>query len=680
MIIYNLNTHIKSFLVFTLIIKLIMLDSLAYYNCISKFDTHKFIHAYTYNNITNTYDIYQSKINKLSLININKNNNNINYYYFSNNNTVLLSEYYKYNNQSQIQIKNDSIDFFHVLLEYPWNMQYKKILYFLQIGMKNFTENKMIVFGSGKRLVYNKKHIIGYNACYHHPISTIQSQPYSINIGGEYWYRNLKFIFNNYYNINEIFYSYKNISNHHYYQYPKIGYQICAKSNFPYISEFIGQIKFEQCVYDKTRNNIRFWNANNKNHILCVSLEYQPIPMFNLSINNRFIYKKYCNTFFTITLNYQFHVPLKQQLNNVNNNIQQNKIIFNNHLNSILNPFIPSIDPYFIKTNNSNEILLTQSNNEIIGYPGERKFIQIEDYKTNIQWNYESLKKQGGKIFHIHNNLYEIHLPKSTHSITDIFLTYISELNIDNTIHYTQQKISIITKNPDERQLQNIQLDSIYPDNIQDNPQLFVTQDTIPISNTSQNNQNKQLYDNDITSNNTISSQDNKSNEKDDTKTIITLNDDNDNNSNDFNNIPTPPPMLLSSNKFELAQPPLLRSLSLSTIQQEKKIDLNTTDINKHSGQSSLTVQQDKYDDENQYHSNHNINESNNTDLACRLLIHKKTNFLSINTNAYVENLEKSILERKKIKRMSDMEKIFNKLRITQSQSSIDESTTTDDS
>lgn len=538
------------------------------------------------------------RLNNTSIININYSqisHKNINDAIYNN---YKFSESLSRRDRSKlkIQFQNDSITLLRMLHEDLKNMIYhdNNTVFFMQMGIQNLLSNKIITFGGGKRYAPNNKCIIGYNTILHIPYDYPVIQPYSMNIGLEYWYDNLIFKINSYYNLNKILYP-KKSSYTNFFQYPEIGYQICAQMKLPYLAEYTAQIKWEKFFHKNSTENC-FQQLDKDKPNLSLGIGYQLISILNINVNSIFTYNRYINTLLAITLNYQFNIPIMQQIQKHNHNIK--KASTTNNFSSILEVFTPIIS----NTVNYNNIQLLESISEISGFPGEIKIIRINNNST---LHMKSFKKNGGKILPLKNNIHLVRLPKYT--------------------DYTKNKASPLSHD-NQVSLHNIENET---------------------TSESKNNQK-------ISSDNNLQ-----------TDTI-----------RDNINFTAPPPPKL----------PIFTEKSLPSSSSEKQESSKTVTkfnaedkalFNKH--QDSSCFLSNSNDLKDQFNSNITTN-INKNDLSYLLSVHKKTKFPSIGTKEYIENLEKTITERKKDKHMSDMEKIFNKLHITESMSSIEESLDTEDS
>ncbi|ADV33770.1 hypothetical protein BVAF_377 [Candidatus Blochmanniella vafra str. BVAF] len=668
----------------------------------------------------NKEDINLNNAHKFYLYRMYKNNitNTLQYNY----KVLPFFYHYKNDNQFRIQLKNDSINILRVMHKYLWNHIYGTTLSFVQAGIKKtVSKEKIAILGIGKRHVHNNKHVIGCNSFIYFPIFNRQTHPYFLNLGGEYWYNNLVCLFKSYYTINSTPNFYKPFCFYTSYIYPKTGYQICIENKLPYISELKSQIKIEKFIYRKKNNNIFDCINKHHNHCLYINLIYTPIPLLDIKIDNLFIQKKYYDTTCSISLNYQYNIPFQQHINNKQYLYNQSKSIISNNLNAILEPFIPSSKLCMINsTNNYGIIDLSKSNQEITGYPGEIKLIKIigNNHESNLTWDMQNFYNQGGQMLHVKHDMYAISFPKIPLE-KEVYILFSKNENhncTNNSINHIKQKIKILVNNYAQTtltsQLNNTLL--FNNDNISNNQSTLLSDST---NNLVKSDENHEIYTN------TITTHDNnkvinyyypitEQQKNQDTNDVDVLHDNHNtttsenslnktidgiqekSNSNSISLSPPPPPPMplqLYSTQIETKLLPkkiynddselFLISKSTQPSQLDEKLEKNTdnstiTITNINIPTTSRNNSCIKNDDN--YHQLKTNNSNNN--LSYLIPMHKQFKFSSINSDEYIKKLENSILERKKLRCTSEMEKILSKLHLSSSFSSIEDSVETNDS
>ncbi|URJ30016.1 inverse autotransporter beta domain-containing protein [Blochmannia endosymbiont of Camponotus sp.] len=564
--------------------------------------------------------------------------------------------------RSKIQLQNDSINVFHSF-RVQHNI-YQENLSFMQLGVHNLLSKQILNFGGGKRRLYNNKHAIGCNTLYHCPISNQSNQPCSINFGVEYWLRNTSFMLSNYYNLDNIFTSKKSLQQYDI-KNPNSGYQMHIQIKFPYFLEFTGKIKLERLFYDKKYEKI--FNTKNNDNCLSLDLNYKPIPILGFNINNVFMNKKYYNTICQILIDYQFGTPISEQIQYTN----KNNTSLSKYLDTIIQPFIPTVIQYnncMFLTSHSNEKSLSYAQ-QITGYPGEIKIIETNDHNDkSAQWNFNLLQNQGGNIIPITNNTYALYLPN--HPITkedNIFISYITNTT-QNDQKQKKQNIHILVKNFSHKKPSNTQQNNISAITDNNDSGINVTENTIKHS--LMNKENHRNFKDNTSIPNLIIKNDTTTEKPKNLNEI----------QNDFV-FPAPPPPPI----------PVLFSEKQPTTAAMASSTPNTTLLSSSSYSIPLNKEDQTYFSRNdEYHITHDntfpeysdIEFNANNDLSQRLSIHKKSKFSSIGTTEHITKLENVISERKKTNfPNSDMAKIFFKLNLNQSSSSISEDgDTTDDS
>ncbi|URJ28915.1 inverse autotransporter beta domain-containing protein [Blochmannia endosymbiont of Camponotus sp. C-046] len=574
--------------------------------------------------------------------------------------------------KSKIQLQNDSINMFHAF--HTQHNKYKKNLSFMQLGIHNLLSEQIFNFGGGKRYLTNKKYAIGYNAFYHCPISNKIHQPYSMNVGIEYWFYNTLFMLNNYYNLDNIFDPETSLQKFNTY-YPKRGHQLYIQTKFPHFFEFTGKIKLEQFIYNKKYKKI--FNKKNNDYYLSLDLNYQPIPILGFSINNIFLNKQYNSTICKILIDYQFGIPIMEQINYMH---KKNTSIQNN-IDTIIQPFIPTIIQcqYHhddISMNDHHHIPPLRYTHKIIGHPGEIKIIQIEDNNDKFaRWDFESLSNLGGNIVAITNNTYALYLPKYPIKQEDnIFISYIND-NVTQVPHkQTKQNIRIVVKDFSQQTLLNINTQNNDASVVKINNDSGVnvtesiTEHTFICHDDNQrnvmNNANVAAPQNNIVCN-TPSENDQNTIKKSDDCTFLTP--------------PPPPPMIPFSFLEKDSSACIAASSTLNDIlplsrpmspnEGQQTYSGNNTNYNKETRNPSYYPEDSKIVELNQ-----------NDDLSYRLFTHRQSKFASIGTTEHMNKLENTIRERRNTKHLSDMEQMFAKLNLAQSSSSISEDCATDDS
>lgn len=442
-----------------------------------------------YNNITNNVHLYPKK--QIFLYNNDPRKYRLNYIH-NVNNTIMICPYSHQSpfsmldhNMSKIHIQNNSIHMSYMFYNYQNN--YQKILPFIQLGFqKNFPE-KIVSIGGGNRYAYNHLYAVGYNVFYHFPVfiarNTIHAinihQPPYINISGEYWYRNMLFILNSFYKINNFIDLEHNLQENK--NYPHSGYQIHIQNQFFKFLECTGKITLEHFLYKKSKHEKYSMNNKSCNYRLICSVDYHPIPILGININKIFTNSKVYNDLTCqICIDYKFNIPIAQQIYCINDTKKYPSIFL--YLNEIIQPFFP-VAPYSINNSNNykiaNNMLKSDYIEEITGYPGEKKLIHIntEDTENNkmqhnryVQWNMQSLQilyKYGGNITPSHeaSNIYIMHMP--TQLITrerQLIVSYVI-VDHDNTKNFCnaniEKKIIILVKNFQQNKIKNNSTNSI---------------------------------------------------------------------------------------------------------------------------------------------------------------------------------------------------------------------------
>lgn len=350
---------------------------------------------------------------------------------------------------SNMHLQNDSINISHVF--YNYLNKHQKILPFIQIGFQNILSEKIFSLGGGNRYTHNNLCAIGYSIFYHFPVSNVSKQPYLFNINGEYWYHNILFMLNNFYRIDNSIYAKKITDDST--KYPKQGHQIHIQIQPSNCLKFAGKIILEHYRYKKEINKI----FSNKNYNLILGVDYYPIPILGFNINKMFTNIKNNNVAYNILVNYQFNMPIMQQIY-----ILKNKKINLEKFppyNFIIKPFIPVITN--INNKKEKDHLLCedkkfpQYSKKIKGYPGEIKIIEIKNNNTenddepiSVQWNVQSLKNfqnYGGNITLIKKNIYAIHIPyHPINKIKKIALFYSISNNLTKNKYSSEKKQILI--------------------------------------------------------------------------------------------------------------------------------------------------------------------------------------------------------------------------------------------
>lgn len=617
-----------------------------------KQNDYEYIHCSKINakkNYSNHYD-HQKYLEHLNNI-----NNNI-YTKYQDNQKSSLFLYHKKNiyNNFRIRFQNDTINLLHTFYnKYPRNFTYDQILYFSQFSIQRFLSNNTVTLGLGTRYLCNNQRIVGYNAMFHIPISSHIQQPYSINIGGEYWYKNCIFSLNGYYNLDKIINFYKLLHDTRV-LYPQMGYQMKFQLKLPYISECQSQVKWEQFYHNKQDENL-LHNSNKAQCALSMGMQYQPIPILELNIDNIFIHKKYVNTVFKIALNYQFNIPISQQLHHKKYNNTQ--LSASKNLNIVMESFSPKF--YNIITNH---LIM---NYKLIGFPGEIKFVTINDNEELLQYNMKLSDNYKAKIVNTKNNTYAVYFPK----LLNYQNAQISSRNDtkENMNELLKKDTPILTKKfviKDNNVNKQIYNSSVFTDNSGE-PCIIELNAELAYQNQDDQNINNEL--------NSLNSPDNASSSLNNTfcnndNTII-VNDNNSNDQDSFLNFPPPPPEM----------PTCVYNQASFAHENQPSCSKSNYSSNLNVASNSLVCDSPK-NNITETKSNTNIIYNKNNDLHHQLSIQKHAKFSSIGTEEYIERLERAILERKKNNQMTDMEKMFNKLHLTLSQSSIAESLETNDS
>ncbi|WP_236840093.1 inverse autotransporter beta domain-containing protein [Blochmannia endosymbiont of Camponotus nipponensis] len=565
--------------------------------------------------------------------------------------------------RSKIQLQNNSINMFHSF--HTQCSTHQKNISFMQLGIHDFLSEPIFNFGGGKRHLTNDKYAIGYNTFYHCPLSSHSSQPYSINVGVEYWLYNTLFMLNNYYNLNSVFNFETSSSKKCSIHCPKSGYQIHMHTKFPYFPEFTGKIKLEQFVYSKKYKKI--FNKKNNDYCISLALNYQPFPILGCNINNIFVNNKYFNTVCQVLINYQFGVPIAEQINYTN---KRNKSILSDIDTMVQSPFIPTVTPcrdciLFNKHNNYTKSL--QNIQKITGYPGEIKIIKIDDSDNeSIQWNFQLLQNQGGNIIAITNDTYALYLPD--HPITQedkIFISYITNSN-KTPQKQRKQDIPILVKDFSQKQSLNTQKQtSSSVINFNNDSEINVVKDTV--THTSMYNDDHHQTKNNMSLSNITTEHITHDTTKEHAQNVTTEND-------CILSIPIPPPIPLLFSEKESS------FIIASSTLNDDTLPLSSSSAfhEDHDADSEENRNKKEIHDNLVEHSKVILNK--NEDLSYRLSAHKQTKFSLIGTTEHINKLENTIAERKKNKYFGDMEKIFIKLNIAQSASSMHEDCITDNS
>lgn len=569
---------------------------------------------------------------------------------------------------SKIQLQNDSINMFHSF--HTQRKKNKKNLSFMQLGIHNLLSEQIFNFGGGKRHLINDKYAIGYNTFFHCPISNQNDQPYSINIGVEYWFYNMLLRFNNYYNLNNTFYPETGLQKCHIYS-PKSGHQLYIQSQLPHFFEFTGKIKLEQFIYDKKYK--KFFDKKNSDYYLSLDLNYQPIPILGLSINNIFVNKQYINTVYQISIDYQFGIPITEQINYIN---KKNKTILNN-LDTIMQPFIPTVMQQYrdeISLKEHNPCSSLRYTKKIIGYPGEIKIITINNNNDKpVQWDFELFENHGGNIVAITNNTYALYFPKYPIKEEDnIFISYIANHAKKRLKEHKKQNIHIVVKDFSQKKLSNANTRKYNADiiNINNDSGINVTENTtehtliyhdsdqhrikdiMPTSNVVTQN-DCDIYNNTLT----LTKNTQKPTTQDDCTCLV----------------PPPPPIPFSFLKKNSSS-----FIASSTLNDTSLLSpfMSVADQQTHSKKNSDN--EETYGALSKYSK---IELDCNDDLSHRLSIHRQSKFASVGTEEHINKLESTVKKRKDTKHLSDIEKRFVKLSVTQSSSSsVSEDYATDDS
>lgn len=555
----------------------------------------------------------------------------------------------------KMQLQNDSISFLNMFSQkYHDNLINNQVSYFFQVGAQHLLSNKTIILGLGTKQILNNKHVIGYNTLFHVPVFSPIQQPYSLNVGGEFWYKNLIFLLNSYYNLDTVINFKKPLCDDPLI-YPQFGYQAQLKIKLPYILDCQGQMKWEQFSFSKRQENSQIYlNKFNKNQcLLILGMQYQPMPILAFNIDNIFMHKKYINTAFKIALNYQFNTPINQQIFQKH---YHKKMLSLKDLNVIIEPFIPNSDfGAFIKR----LIISTKTVPKIIGYPGEVQYIQTNDdccyITSSLDIDPNSTQFHDNRVIYIKDNTYAVCLSKTPmcNSKESQNKSIDFDCNNDN-INKTNEmyNIPIVIKNYKMKNIDTQKINSSSIVNVyhqEDSSCSIVEQNNLPLY--QENTPNIDNINN--STNNTISINTNTNNT-----------DHNSNNHDQCLNIPPIPPKLPDF-KYDC------NNQSLSS----KKEEVSDTLTNNNIASSSTAIIS-----QCETKNIHDSSTIKNNDLFYQLSMQKNAKFSSIGTQEYIDKLERSITERKKDKRITDMEKMFNKLHMAESHSSLAESIETNDS
>ncbi|URJ24882.1 inverse autotransporter beta domain-containing protein [Candidatus Blochmannia ocreatus (nom. nud.)] len=577
-------------------------------------------------------------------------------------------------NSTIIQLKNDSIDVLYSFL--GQNNTLKHTTSFIQLGInKNCcSKNKIINIGVGKKYSLNKYCGIGYNTFYHCPISTEIYKPHAINVNLEYWIKNTSLTIKNYFNL----YSNNDFHQHLYQRchimHPKNGQQINIQTKSKYFPQFTGIIKLEQFNYDKQYKKF-FYRKNNR--YVSLELNYQPIPILNFNINNIFTDKKHKNTICQFIINYQFGIPILQQIRSVKDKL----ILPYHHDIKIIQFFIPTatqLNNYTLFNQfKSYKEFVQQNTNIVSGYPGEIKIIQ--PYKNKLSTtvdNTQSLINPGDNIVALNNDAYIVRLSNTPETTEVIDITYTKSQNKTNKLN----ELRVITKSFPKNTIPDQQIND--PDiNTSDEFKINLKNNTIQ--------QNKQTHE--IIP--TINSNNSKYDSSDDDNIILdqipyieNQYDDTTIKTNDFV-FPTPPPMLESLELFSTntTETPPSRATSTQN-DNNNKIPTTTAAEFQEMEPTPLSSSLSTKKNDNSIHTEENYQnnalnmQDDNLSLSMLLINNKNKNFSSIGTQEYLDKIENTIKTQKNTKRYSDIEKVFMKLHQTDSSSSISEDCLTDDS
>lgn len=596
--------------------------------------------------------------------------------------------YQKNNNKLGFQLENHTVNmlylFYNRKIQLITNTQ--RILYFLQLGMQNIFTDKTINLGIGKRYIQNNLYGIGYNIIYNIPIlNHYTNLPYSINIGGEYWYRNFIISLNGYYNLNKLLHFDKLVNVLDILEYPITGYQICIQTTLPYVmSNFRTQIKLEKFFHIQEPRRL-FNNADNNFYSLSIGLGYKPNSILDISIDNVFVNNKYTDILFKLALNYQFNTLFSYQIQQKHYN---NKLLNLDHAYSILKSFTPNANN--IKINDSACNML-KTVCKITGYSKEVKYIKINNkHEPLLKWYTASLEQNGGTITHLIGDLYKINLPRYNSSGNNKIVLVYEKRDKNNTVT-NKQKILIFI----EQFKQDNVKTKTYPNPIiaiedihgcsGSNSQSLSTHNEFDQNKSvlSRSSSSNSCEENNITapsihfvSNNNIGTVQEKI--VSDNEIII----------HDTNCIiPVPPPIpklfenIIQSNRTSSDTDVTLLCAQENNSVLVKPIGLTPNIIDQISSSVNL-LQQTSASDKHTVAVSFNKEIDSNTDIkkfSYQLLMQKKIKFSSIGTEEYMNKLENSITERKKMQHTTEIGKMFSKLHKSFSYSSVEESLNTDD-
>lgn len=593
--------------------------------------------------------------------------------------------YQKNNNRFGIQLENNVINILYFYNKKNQSVTNKqRMLYFLQLGMQNLLTNKTINLGIGKRYIQNNLYGIGYNIICNIPVfkNNIINLPYSMNIGGEYWYKNFFVALNGYYNLNKILYLDKLIDLD-ILKYPDVGYQICIQSILPYISDFRTQIKLEKFYHIQEMSTLFNNHVDNNFYSLSVGLGYKPNSILDFSIDNVFNKNKCTDILFKVSLNYQFNTLFFSQVKQKN---YHNKLLNLDNLYSSLKFFNPKVKDIKVKDDTYN---MSKTMYKIIGYSKETKYIKINNNpETFLKWYTKSLEQNGGNIVSLTKDLYKIRLPKYNSVGNNKFFLAYEERDKNNTMINKQKILILVEKFP------QINVDAKTYDN---------SVITIQDAHSSHNANNTSLL---ITTYDKVDpNKQETSHASSDTNTEIsnvtpvfcsTINDinqvqekkelDNDIIVHDAHHvIPVPPPI---PKLFDCAIPSNLISVvnENATLVYSQKNDSISLESSSYRDQpiadkafsTSSSIRKKDNSDENIVNTPIDNIYNINKNFSSQLLMQKKFKFSSIGTEEYMNKLESSIVQRKNTQYTTEIGKIFKQLHKSFSYSSVEESLDTD--
>ncbi|WP_211080473.1 inverse autotransporter beta domain-containing protein [Enterobacteriaceae endosymbiont of Donacia fulgens] len=365
------------------------------------------------NNISNNFSNKEVFIENIKLNLLNIFNNEIN-------NKIKLSIYkifnkFEINGKSLIRINLDenlNLNNSEASLLLPL-IENENYVFFLQNNIHE-TDNRIqnnLGFGIRKISIDNN-YLFGINSFLDYDISLENTR---IGIGGEFWKEFLKLNINIYYGLSRWWHSnilnqkktiFNNLNDDDFFSRPATGWDFRIEGYFPKLPELI--FNFD---YSKYFGNIEFKKENYKKlsspSILSFSINYNPIPFLNFTIQKSHTFLGQSNLQFGINinlnLNSSFYNHIHTKINDIFSSSYDHKYDFVNRNNNI---FLESRKKYLIKLS---------TKKKIIGFPRSEHFLGLKISSVNNIKN-TSFKidnvfyKQGGSI-RLYNHDYIINMP-----------------------------------------------------------------------------------------------------------------------------------------------------------------------------------------------------------------------------------------------------------------------------